>query len=213
MSVDPARWQVLSPYLDEALDLSPEARRGWLEGLRGKDPALAADLQALLDEGAALSREGFLAGTLAPVPEASLEGSQVGAYTLISSLGRGGMGTVWLAERSDGRFTGRAAVKLLNVALIGHAGEERFKREGSILARLTHPHIAHLIDAGVTAMGQPFLVIELVEGEHIDRYCASRSLDVEAPPPPRAWRPRPQPPRGAASETSTFDKGSCRGAR
>ena len=111
MSVDPARWQVLSPYLDEALDLSPEARRGWLEGLRGKDPALAADLQALLDEGAALSREGFLAGTLAPVPEASLEGSQVGANTLISALGRGGMGTVWLAERSDGRFTTAAAVR------------------------------------------------------------------------------------------------------
>ena len=180
MSVDPARWQVLSPYLDEGLDLPPEARRQWLEGLRAKDPALAAELQALLDEGAALSREGFLAGTLAPVSEASLAGNQVGAYTLVSPLGRGGMGTVWLAERSDGRFSGRAAVKLLNVALIGHAGEERFKREGSILARLTHPHIAHLIDAGVTPAGQPFLVIELVEGEHIDRYCATRSLDVEA---------------------------------
>ena len=78
------------------------------------------------------------------------------------------MGSVWLAERCDGRFEGRAAVKLLNIALVGRAGEERFRREGTILARLTHPHIAHLIDAGVSPAGQPYLVLEHVDGQRID---------------------------------------------
>ena len=90
------------------------------------------------------------------------------------------MGTVWLARRSDGRFEGSAAVKLLNAELVGLASEERFRREGSILARLAHPHIARLLDAGVSANGQPYLVLEHVEGEHIDRYCDARELSVEA---------------------------------
>jgi eukaryotic-like serine/threonine-protein kinase len=90
------------------------------------------------------------------------------------------MGTVWLARRSDGRFEGYAAVKLLNASLVGREGEDRFRREGTILARLTHPSIARLIDAGVSAIGQPYLVLEYVRGEHIDRYCDERALDVSA---------------------------------
>ena len=90
------------------------------------------------------------------------------------------MGTVWLAERNDGRFERRVAVKVLNIALMGKGGEERFKREGRILGRLTHPHIAELIDAGVSPGGQPFLVLEYVEGDHIDRYCDQNRLDVRA---------------------------------
>jgi serine/threonine-protein kinase len=90
------------------------------------------------------------------------------------------MGTVWLARRSDGRFEGTVAVKFLNTALIGRAGEQRFRREGNILARLTHPHIARLIDAGVSAAGQPYLVLELVEGERIDQYCDGKHLSIEA---------------------------------
>ena len=111
---------------------------------------------------------------------ATLAGQTVGAYTLEAPLGQGGMGSVWLARRSDGRFEGKVAVKFLNAALIGRAGEERFRREGNILARLTHPHIARLIDAGVSAAGQPYLVLEFVEGERIDRYCDGRRLDVDA---------------------------------
>ena len=90
------------------------------------------------------------------------------------------MGSVWLAERSDGRFDRRVAVKALNIALIGKGGEERFKREGSILGRLSHPHIAELFDAGVSPAGQPYLVLEHVDGEHIDQYCDQRALTVEA---------------------------------
>ncbi|HKQ00303.1 MAG TPA: protein kinase, partial [Actinomycetes bacterium] len=103
-----------------------------------------------------------------------------GRYVLGGPLGRGGMGTVWRAERSDGRYEGVTAVKLLNVSLIGHDAEERFRREGSILARLRHAHIAQLVDAGVSPAGQPYLVLEHVPGEHIDVYCDRRRLGVDA---------------------------------
>jgi serine/threonine protein kinase len=89
------------------------------------------------------------------------------------------MGIVWSAMRSDGRFEGRVAVKLLNAALVGRAGEARFKREGTILARLTHPHIARLIDAGVSPSAQPYLVLEYIEGRHIDRYCDDERLSID----------------------------------
>src|SRR5206468_3346080 len=104
----------------------------------------------------------------------------IGAYKLISPIGQGGMSSVWLAERNDGRFERRVAVKFLNIALAGSAGERRFRREGKILGRLAHPCIAELIDAGISPAGQPYLVLEHVEGEHIDHYCDQRTLDVRA---------------------------------
>ena len=171
------RWRVVSPHLDRALELTGDERAAWIEALRAEDPVLATDLVALLDERAALSREGFLAGAV-PIPPPSLAGQTIGAYTLESLIGRGGMGSVWLARRADGRYEGRVAVKLLNANLVGGAGEARFKREGRILARLVHPHIAHLIDAGVSAGGQPYLVLEYVEGERIDQYCDVRQLGI-----------------------------------
>jgi tetratricopeptide (TPR) repeat protein len=174
------RWVLLSPYLDEVLDLTLEERGPWLASLRGRDPEVAAELERLLVDRDLLQRDGFLERAPVVMQAPSLAGLEIGAYTLISPLGAGGMGSVWLAERTDGRFTRKAAVKLLNAALIGRSGEERFRHEGRLLGRLTHPNIAHLIDAGVTATAQPFLVLELVEGEHIDRYCDRKALGVEA---------------------------------
>ncbi|HWW95710.1 MAG TPA: serine/threonine-protein kinase [Vicinamibacteria bacterium] len=175
------RWQVVSPYLDRALEMAADERAAWLESLRAEDSTLVADLVALLEERSRLSQEGFLEGSaLLPPSSASLAGQTIGAYTLVSLIGQGGMGSVWLARRSDGRFEGQAALKLLNASLVGRAGEERFKREGSILARLTHPHIAHLVDAGLSPTGQPYLVLEHVEGEQIDRYCDGKGLGIEA---------------------------------
>jgi len=177
--IDRDRWEAIGPLLDRALE-TPEPERGaWLDALRAEDPAVAAELHALLALLAEADRDRFLEFT--PVlPPASLAGQSIGAYTLEEPIGQGGMGAVWLARRSDGRFEGRAAVKLLNLSLVGRAGEERFRREGTILARLAHSHIARLIDAGVTAGGQPYLVLEHVRGAPIDRYCRERSLDVEA---------------------------------
>jgi serine/threonine-protein kinase len=179
--LSPDQWQILSPYLDEALTLSEEERTRWLESLRAQNPALAGQLQELLNEEHAAEREAYLEKGLSVASVSSfLAGQTVGAYRLISVIGQGGMGTVWLAERSDGRFERRAAVKFLSVALLGRGGEERFKREGAILARLSDPNIAKLEDAGVTATGQPYLVLEYVEGLPIDRYCDQHKLDVRA---------------------------------
>ena len=175
------RWQVINPFLDRALDLDAGERTAWLDSLRVNDPALAADIEALIDKRDALDREGFLSSGPPEVrTPASLAGQAVGAWTLVEPIGRGGMGSVWLARRSDGRFEGSAAVKLMNASLIGQAGEERFRREGNILARLQHPNIAQLIDAGVSPAGQPYLVLEHVEGEPIDGYCDDRKLGIDA---------------------------------
>ncbi|HVP50633.1 MAG TPA: serine/threonine-protein kinase [Terriglobales bacterium] len=180
-ALSPDQWQAVSPYLDEALALTEGERASWLASLREQNPELAGHLQVLLEEHRALAQEGFLEqAPVAPPVGPGLAGRQIGAYTLVSSIGQGGMGAVWLAERSDGRFQRRAAVKFLSLALAGRGGEERFKREGSILGRLAHPHIAELLDAGVSPDGQPYLLLEHVEGEHIDQYCDRHRLDVEA---------------------------------
>jgi eukaryotic-like serine/threonine-protein kinase len=174
------RWRAISEHLDRALALSEEERAAWLAGLRAEDAPLAADLEALLARQRLLHAEGFLeqapAGLAANIP---LAGRTLGPYTLRALIDQGGMGSVWLADRSDGRFSGVAAIKLLNAGLLGRAGEERFRREGTILARLRHANIAHLADAGVSPWGQPYLVLEHVDGERIDRYCDARRLGVE----------------------------------
>jgi serine/threonine protein kinase/Tol biopolymer transport system component len=175
------QWHEVSPYLDEALGMTDEERSLWLTSLRLRNSELAAQMEELIEEHRVLSEEGFLEECPIGLPgDLGLAGQTFGAYKLISQIGHGGMGSVWLAERNDGRFERRVAVKILNIALIGKAGEEQFKREGNILGRLAHPHIAQLLDAGVARGGQPYLVLEHVDGEHIDRYCDQRLLNVEA---------------------------------
>jgi serine/threonine-protein kinase len=161
--------------------MTDDARAAWLSSLGEQDPALAAQLGALLDEHRVLAQEGFLENGRFALPNSTgLAGQTLGPYTLISQIGQGGMGSVWLARRSDGRFERQAAVKFVSIALAGRATEERFKREGSILGRLTHPHIADLLDAGISSDGQPYLILEYVDGTTIDEYCDQHKLGVEA---------------------------------
>ncbi len=175
------RWQEVSPYLDEVLSLPEEDRAGWLEAFRTEKRDLAELLQELLREHEAAAQEGFLEReSVTPVRESFLTGQVVGSYRLISAIGQGGMGSVWLAERSDGRFERRVAVKFLRCSIAAQGGADRFKREGRILGQLAHPHIAELIDAGVTTSGEPYLVLEHVEGETIDEYCDRHRLDIES---------------------------------
>jgi eukaryotic-like serine/threonine-protein kinase len=178
--LSPERWQAVGPYLDRALELEGEERDAFLAALRTEDAVVAADLERLLGSDDAARERGFLEEPLLRGPAPSLAGHTLGAYTLRTPLGQGGMGSVWLADRSDGRFRGEAAVKLLNPSLVGHQGEGRFRREGSILARLRHAHIAQLIDAGVSPLGQPYLVLERVNGQRLDAHCDARSLGVDA---------------------------------
>ena len=181
--LSPNRWRALSPYLDQALEIPTQDRAAWLASIGARDEFLAADLQKMLEEHHLVHESKFLERALLDPRMAltqSLAGQTVGMYRLLELIGQGGTGSVWLAERCDGRFEGRAAVKLLNIALVGRAGEERFGREGTILARLRHPRIAHLIDAGVSSTGQPYLVLEHVNGQSIDRYCDEHALGIEA---------------------------------
>ena len=172
----------LQPLITRALELELPQRAAWLAQLRVEQPSLAAEVERLVAEEALLDARGFLANGVSQalaVARPGLAGQRLGAWTLEGLLGQGGMGTVWLARRSDGRFEGTAAVKLLNLALLDPVGSERFRREGTLLARLSHPHIARLLDAGITDAGQPYLVLEHVEGERIDRYCDRARLTPE----------------------------------
>ncbi len=186
--VDKQAWARLSPRLDELLELPESERDARLADIAHDDAALAAELSSLLTQQTQTDRFAFLEGSVLAVhPDATggatLTGQTIGAYTLERPLGEGGMGAVWLGRRSDGRFEGKVAVKFLNLALLALGGAERFAREGSMLARLTHTNIARLLDAGVAtsaaAGGQPYLVLEYVEGVPIDHYCDSNRLSIE----------------------------------
>lgn len=150
------------------------------------DPALIERVLRMVDrehQGASTTRFSLpVAGMIASAVASSSElrpGDRLGAWTLQAELGAGGMGRVFLAERSDGHYRQRAAIKLLR----GWSNAEalaRLARERQILASLSHPHIARLLDGGATPMGRPYLVMEYVEGQAIDAYCRAQRLDLDA---------------------------------
>ncbi len=180
--IDPVRWASLSRQIDELLDLAPAERERWLDSLAVGDAAGAGELRSLLRSRDDASAVDFMSGSAgaAFLPVRAEARDQLGAWTLVEMIGEGGMGSVWRARRSDGRFEGEAAVKLLRSGLFDPSAQERFRREGAILARLRQPGIAQLLDAGVTPRGQPYLVLELVDGKPMDRWCAAGSLGVRA---------------------------------
>ncbi|NOT87671.1 MAG: serine/threonine protein kinase [Lysobacter sp.] len=175
--MDAERWQRLSPLLDALLELDGEARAARLDALREEDPALAAEIETLL----ALEddNEDFLSEPLVTPPPMAKADSMIGPYKLDRLLGEGGMGQVWLARRADGLYQRRVALKLLRPGLADPNLRQRFTRERQILARLGHPHIARLLDAGISTDNQPYLALEYVEGEPITDWCRSRDLGTE----------------------------------
>jgi serine/threonine protein kinase len=180
-TLTPEQWKEILPYLDHALSLPEHERLEWLPIFGTEKPVLAGLLDELLAEHRGIENDHFLEHSAAAVPSApSLAGHRIGPYTLLSLIGRGGMGSVWLAERSDGRFDRQFAIKLLGLAVTSPASEARFKREGNFLGKLVDPQIAELIDAGVTPNGEPYLVLEYVDGEHIDEFCDRNALDIAA---------------------------------
>lgn len=176
--MDAERWQRLSPLLDALIELDADARAARVEALRKEDPALAAELEALL----ALEddNEDFLAEPLVAPPPMAKPETMIGPYKLDRLLGEGGMGQVWLARRADGLYQRRVALKLLRPGLADPNLRQRFTRERQILARLGHPHIARLLDAGISSDNQPYLALEYVEGEPITDWCRGRDLGIEA---------------------------------
>jgi eukaryotic-like serine/threonine-protein kinase len=168
-------WAKVTDLLGDLLDLELADRAPFLARVHAEDPQAAAEVASLL---AQHERPGeFLPDfPLQTPPLADLSGGSLGAYRLIRLLGCGGMGAVYLAERSDGAYSKQVAVKLLSPAF-AHA-RERFHRERELLARLEHPNIARLIDGGTTTEGWSYLVMEYVDGLPIDRYCEEHDLSL-----------------------------------
>ncbi|MBA4285650.1 MAG: hypothetical protein C0434_08985 [Xanthomonadaceae bacterium] len=170
------------------------ARAAILDALAAEAPAVHADLLRLLDADRGATAAGFLSGSaeqrigtaLAADVDATADsgerqpGTVLGAYRLERLLGAGGMGEVWLGRRIDGLYDGTVAIKTLHPHLVQRGLRERFAREGRLLARLQHPNIARLLDAGVDADGALYLVLEHVDGQPLDQWCAARQLDVPA---------------------------------
>lgn len=176
--LDPATWRVISPLFDRALDLDADARRQFLDEVAATDAVAGKLLTHLLGSHERLLGSNFLDTPALEDAEPDLAGSTIGAYTLDAPLGAGGMGAVWKAHRSDGRYEGAVALKLLQLAVLERHTEATFTLEGTLLARLSHPNIARLLDAGVTAAGQPYLVLEYVEGTRLDTFADAQRLDV-----------------------------------
>ena len=173
------RWERIEALLDEALDLDAARIPSWLEGI---DPVLRPELSRLLRaHGAA---KGFLeapaaamaAQLVGEVGREGREGDRLGPYRIVRELGRGGMGTVYLAHRDDLGMD--VALKLLSHSVSPARLVRGFLSERRILAGLEHPNIARLLDAGLTESGTPYFVMERIDGESLTDYCDSHSLDV-----------------------------------
>ena len=207
LQIDADTWATLNRLLDEALEQPAAQRPAWLETLapefdglkpRLRELALARRLQIETDDLLnTLPKFELEPGDLAQHRgRAEQPGDEIGPYRLVRELGSGGMGVVWLAERTDGLINRPVALKLPHGAWKRAGLAERMAREREILASLAHPNIAHLYDAGVTADGQPYLAIEYVEGMRIDVYCrraaarrarAAAGCSCRSPTP---WRTR-----------------------
>jgi serine/threonine-protein kinase len=180
--MDRQRWLAVSPYLDQAFDLPRDALEGWLRILESTEPRIAADVRELLDAHTDEAFASFLTGQAASPPvetQYAREGELIGNYRVLRELGRGGMALVYLAERADGHFEQRVALKILRFGADGEEARHHFAQERQILASLNHPTIARLIDGGITPAGLPYLAMEYVEGTRIDHYCDEHRLSIE----------------------------------
>ena len=178
-------WHRLNRLLAQALELDPGLRRRWLDELAAEDADLRPVLSNLLDGSEATG----LRGADPPVGVAEMArealasvrrerpADRIGTWQLERLLAEGGMGSVWLARRADGVMQRVAALKLPRAEWVDHGLSKRIAREGAILARLQHPHIAVLYEAGVGAGGRPFLALEYIDGQPIDAWCAGLPLD------------------------------------
>src|SRR6185295_8731960 len=183
-AMDAARWRVAKGLLQAALDLPAAERSAFLDASCRGDGALRAEVAALLEAHAA-SGDRFERSPVATARRAAEAAGEVapperlGPYRVLRELGRGGMGTVYLAEREGADFRQRVAIKLIHRGMDSDAIVRRFRTERRILAGLDHPNIAQLFDGGTTGDGLPYFVMEHVDGEPIDRWCAAHGSSID----------------------------------
>lgn len=181
--MDAARWQRIKSIVQQALDLPIAEREAWLSHVDA-DADILAEARTLVRSAAAT--DGFLeSAAVGDDPGSRGErrehiGRAIGPFRLLQEIGSGGMGTVYLAERQDGGFTQRVAVKIVTAAGWHAASLRRFNAERQLLATLHHPHIVTLIDGGHTDDGLAYLAMEYVDGTAITIYCRDQRLDVRA---------------------------------
>ena len=179
MSMD--RWQQVDELFQRLVDMPAEDQSSALDEACADDPELRVEVEGLLraDRAASGRVADVVARAFGDVDAVVTggPGDAFGPYTLVREIGRGGMGTVFLAERTDASYEGRVAIKVLR-RMHTREARERFLEERRILAALSHPGIARLIDGGETERGQPYLVMEYVDGEPIDDYADREGLDT-----------------------------------
>ena len=188
MSMDPHRWQQLKSILSDAFDEeSTDARRAYVERSCSGDEALLREAESLLAEAELLRRSTSddleacaenAAQRIRREVASQIIGQRIGAYVVTREIGRGGMGTVYLAARADGYFEKEVAIKLLNSGIDTEEMVQRFHSERRVLARLDHPNIARLLDAGTTGDGSQYFVMEHVEGVPVTRFLDDTNASI-----------------------------------
>ncbi|NIR73219.1 serine/threonine protein kinase [candidate division KSB1 bacterium] len=177
----PERWKKVQTLFERALELQPGQREAFLRRACAVDAELYREVTSLLeaDRTPHSLLEGLALDAVDLPAESDWEGKQVGAYKIIRKIGSGGMGAVFLAERTQGDFEQRVALKLIKPGMDSEDILRRFRSERQILARLQHPNIARLLDGGRNDDGRPYFTLEYVDGEPIDRYCDRQRLTIE----------------------------------
>ena len=179
---DPLRWQKLQALFLEARALSDEERDVLLDEHARNSPELVEEVRSLLESDARPGVMDALAPRLTALSRVLKEPVpvRVGAYRIVTEVGRGGMGVVYLGERADGQFRQQVAIKLVETADAGDPLHQRFLAERQMLAGLIHPNIARLLDGGITEDGRPYIAMEYVDGLPITTYCDTHLLDIPA---------------------------------
>ncbi|HEX6049822.1 MAG TPA: serine/threonine-protein kinase [Gemmatimonadaceae bacterium] len=189
--LSPERWRQLTPILDDAFELPPNERAAYLDRACSDDDELRADAEALLAaylaSGDFLERpiDGYLstlglgdATRSGPEIASVTPDGHIGPYRVLNELASGGMGTVYAAERADGQYDQRVALKLVRHEMDADSARRRFLFERRILARLSHPNIARLVDGGILANGRPWFAMELIDGIPLTEYCGEHRLGI-----------------------------------
>jgi RIO-like serine/threonine protein kinase len=180
MKISSEQWRQLDTLFQASVDLDRDDRETYLEA-SCPDPELRAQVYQLLrhDTDSRDTLRARISNQAMDLLSTVKIGETLGAYTIDSELGEGGMGTVYLASRSDDSFDKQVAIKILHNKLAGETEKEMFRTERQILANMEHANIARLLDGGACCDGSPYLVMEYVEGCSIDEYCQREQLSTK----------------------------------
>ena len=176
-------WDRIQEIFLHAADLPPAERAAFLDRTCNDDAEVRREVESLLRADATgefAVQTAIKSEAASMLDESSLVGARLGPYRLLNEIGRGGMGSVYLAERDDEHYRKLVAVKVVKRGMDTAGVLARFRHERQILAGFEHPYIARLIDGGTTPDGRPFFVMEYIEGQPIVTYCQERNLDLES---------------------------------